>query len=138
MRAGSAVLPRQQQCFTLLEGLLAIVLLALILIGAAPFFYCGRALVHRARATRAAVELAADRIEELMDVGFDEIVSGSEEGVELHGFTYDVTTAVQTVQSDPGTGYAYKQVVVLIEWTVGAKEDDLTVVTYISNVSGGA
>ena len=74
----------------------------------------------------------------VFDVGFDEIVSGSEEGIGLHGFTYDVTTAVQTVQSDPGTGYAYKQVAVLIEWTVGGKEDDLTVVTYISNVSGGA
>jgi len=125
---------RSQQRFSLLEGLLAIVLTALILVGAAPFFYTGRAMLYRASLKRQAVERATDHIEALLVVNFDQI-QDDEQQIQLGDVPATVNTEVESVHID-GDGNGYKQVTVSITWTVGTKNDQVSLLTYISSANG--
>lgn len=117
----------------MLEGLLATVVLAIILVGAAPFFYVGRSLIYRSRLKRQAVELVTDHVESLIDLGFDQI-SDHEQDLELDGLPATLTADVENAVIDPD-GNGYKQVTVAIRWTHGGKDKEVTVVTYISKFS---
>jgi len=119
MRSFSRTLHCPQKRFSLIEGLLAIVLIAIIMVGAAPFFYFSRFLIQRSKFTREAVELATHRQEELLDLSFDQIVD-SQQNVQLDGASAVMTTDVNDVVID-GDGNGYKRVAVSVSWTMGGK-----------------
>jgi len=123
-----------QKNFSLIEGLLAIVLIAIILVGAAPFFYFSRYLIERSKLTREAVELATREQEDLLGLPFDQLVD-CQQNVQLDGTAAVMTTTVQDVVID-GEGNGYRQVTVHINWMMGAKSQNVSLVTYISSASG--
>jgi len=121
------------RCFTLLEGLVSIVLLGLILIGTAPFFSYGVLLIHRSSLRRDATELAAGRVEDLLDEGFFALQQGQgEETVDIGGVSGTMTTEVENTFID-ADGRGYKLIRVTVAWTVGNKADQLTAATYLSS-----
>ncbi len=125
-----------RRSFTLLEGLIATIIIGVILVGAAPFFYYTRLAIHRSRLHRQAVEEATQQLEELVGLAYDEIAPGmAPQQVQLDGVTATVTTQVQTVASDPASGYSYKRVTVMISWTSGDEAAEERFVTYVSGRS---
>lgn len=121
--------------FSLVEGLVAIIVLAIVLVGAAPFFYAGHSLIHRSRLKREAVEIAAGHLEELTAHGFEGIAGDETEVTLGDGITATMTTEVEDTLID-GDGNGYRQVAVSIEWTFNNKPNDVSMVTYVTNVSG--
>ncbi len=119
--------------FTILEGLLAIVLLAILLIAAAPLFYYGQQLMYRSSIRRRAVELGTEKVESLMNAGFDQ-VEDDEQEIDLGPVSGVMITIVQDAYTDP-EGEGYKAVRVVVAWTAGGKEDQLVLTTYVSSAA---
>ncbi len=122
--------------FTLVEGIVATVIIAVILVGAAPFFYYARSVIHRSRLHRQAVEEATEHLEELLKLAYDDIAPGMPpHQVQLDGVTAAITTQVQTEATDPSSGYSYKRVTVEISWTFNDQAAEERFVTFISGRS---
>jgi hypothetical protein len=119
--------------FTILEGLLAIVLLSLILIAAAPLFYYARLLIYRSSIRRLAVERATEKVELLMNTGFDQI-QGDEQEIQLGPVPGGMITVVEDAYLD-GVGEGYKEVDVILTWTAGGKQNEIVLTTYVSSAA---
>ncbi len=119
--------------FTILEGLLAMVLLAILLIAAAPLFCYGHVLMRRSALKRRAVEVGTQKMESLINVGFDQ-VQNDQSQIDLGGLTATCTTTVLNTFID-GDGEGYKQVRVTLNWTVGERADEIVLTTYVSSAA---
>jgi len=125
---------RARRAFVLVEAVIAILILALIAVGAAPFFYFGRTFLYRASLRRQAVELATDRIESLMNDSY-ELVQDDERTVHLGNLEGQMITEVEPGAVGP-SGRGYKRVSVTVRWVLGQRQDSVTLVTYVGNVWG--
>ena len=116
---------------------MSIVILAIILIGAAPFFYIGHSLVHRGKIKREAILVARDRLESLASSSFDHLMPGppAVSTVQLQDDTAVMTTNIEDVLIDVD-GDGYRHVTVTLQWSLEGKPDQVVLETYITDVGG--
>lgn len=101
---------------TLIEVMVAILVLAAVVIGAAAFFSTGRGVVEQAAQRRTAAQVAKERNELARAGGYDALSSGSDD-VTLDGVTYTWTLTVTAVRADPAdSGSTYKQMSMVVDW----------------------
>jgi type II secretory pathway pseudopilin PulG len=124
--------PRRRH-FTMLEGIIAIVILAIVIVGGAPFFYYGQLLIARSSVRRRAVEIATDELESAVNDGFSQVSGGVRE-IELGDTPATLTTTVQDEYlQDARNGY--KRVTVSVQWTQGDSDREVSLQTYVSSAA---
>ena len=107
---------RRDEGMTLIEVLMAALILAVVVFGAVAFMMSGRSTVERAGKERMAVEIASERLERARAGGYDAIAAGEDEIV-VDGTTYTWTLAVSEVRADPADpGSLCKHVEVTVDW----------------------
>lgn len=113
--------------FTLLEVVLALVVLAVAVVGTSGFFYANRRNLHNARVQRQATWAAVERMEEYRGTPYPDLEDGKyEDAVELGDITAQRTATVETVNEGAVT---YKQLTVEVNWG----DQTLALATYISD-----
>jgi type II secretory pathway pseudopilin PulG len=116
--------------FSILEALIAILVLALVLIGAAPAFFYGSKLMQRASRRRAAVERAADKMDSLMHRDFGQIRNATA-NITVKDLNATMTVGVAD-QSWEG-----KKVRVRVHWTFENVTSDVELTSLVSRVGAG-
>lgn len=129
--------------FTVVEGMIAMVLLAIILVGVAPIFYFGRRTSAAGAIRRQAAQVGAGELEAALSSGFSQLqithdpVSYDVEigdGDQTRTFTVTITVA----DYPEGPSGSLKEVTSKVEWTFGDRTEDLTFSTLIGEASHGS
>lgn len=115
---------RLKEGFTIIEFLVATVILMIALIGTSAFFYTNRRNLVYANLERLSTWSAIEKLEALKSGSYSAVVS-STETVSLSGSSAQRTTTVQTVNEG---GITFKQVTVQVNWGTG----NLSLVSYIA------
>jgi len=120
--------------FSILEALIAILILALVLIGAAPAFFYGAKMMQRAATKRRAVERATDELESVAHRDYEQIRNATRDITLGAGGGSVNGTLTLGVQEQSWDG---KKVRVRIEWTLGNSTSDTELSTFVSRVGAG-
>jgi Tfp pilus assembly protein PilV len=118
---------------TLVEVMLAVLILIISLIGTSLTYVSGRRFLVGQQYYRAAVQLASQKLEELKASGYDNINEGEEEEeVSMNGLTYIRHTQIE-LTADPTAGVPMpcEKATVTIVWTLGADQHETQLVIYI-------
>ena len=116
--------------FTLIELMLAILLLAVGVMGVVYAFERGVFATNDTELVGQAVTLAQERLENLRGTAFASIVDEAKAAIPgWTGFSRQVT-----VTQPPGTNADAKQVVVTVFWTPGPAELSTVLTTVVTNV----
>jgi len=124
---------------TLIEVLVSAVVLVIVILGGMQFFIFGSARINREGHRRAALELAQQKIEELLASNYGEVVSGSETGLPLDGIDCNRSTEV-TYVDDPADALGtddddpqdYKRVSVIVSWNETGRLNTVILETWIT------
>jgi len=130
--------------FSLVELMVALIIIALVIVGGGMFFFHGRVNVIREAHRRAALLVASQRLEVLKAANWDDIALTSPLSYDPYYITYssgwvknlseakdtevpvdnlsdgEMVTDAEWVDDDPGDGndtYDYLKVTVTVEWT---------------------
>ena len=103
---------------TLVEVLIAMVLLGIAMVGTAGFFVHSIELIDAAKGRRIALEMVSSRMDQLLASDFDDVVDATETGVQVGQWDATMTTAVTTCTEGSAQ---YKEVAVTAAWTRGAQ-----------------
>ena len=132
-RCGAAERKRARG-FTLVEVMVAAMLLMLAMAGLVPFFLSGLSQSTAVRYRSTATNIARERMEEIRQLDYREIISaswlGSRFGIaeEVRDVAYDI--AYEVVESAYGTGL-FKEVTVTVGWTAPPKVSAASLTTMI-------
>ena len=121
--------------YSLTEGLVAVIVIGMVLVGAASFFAVSRAMIVRGGIRRQATERLTEHVENIIHLGYDALADGVT-ATSLGQRAATITTEVENVASSPG-GAGYRQVTATISWTIGSRPQQVRVVTFISSEIGG-
>ncbi len=121
--------------YSLTEGLVAVIVIGMVLIGAASFFAVSGAMIVRAGIRRQATERLTKHVEHLIHLGYDALADDVTI-TSLGERQATITTEVENVASGPG-GTGYSQVTATISWTIGDRQQHVRVVTFVSSEVGG-
>jgi len=105
--------PTEERGFTLLEVLLAILILAGAIAGTAALLTASITQEYVARKTTAAAALAQQEVERLRDLPFADIASSGPQTVIVDGQSYQVSREVTLL----GSPESMKRVRVVVTWT---------------------
>jgi len=107
---------------TLVEVLVAVVVLAIVVIGTAAFLAHGRGAVECAAQRRTATQVANERKEMARSAGYAALADGS--GLTtVDGVQYNWTVEVTVAQADPGdAGSFYKRLVITVDWPTSGSD----------------
>jgi prepilin-type N-terminal cleavage/methylation domain-containing protein len=110
--------PTTARGFTLLEVLLAVLILAGAIVGTAALLTAGITQEYVARRTTTAAALAQQEIERVRDLPFGDIASSGPETVTVDGQAYQISREVTLL----GSPESMKRVRVVVTWThMGAR-----------------
>jgi prepilin-type N-terminal cleavage/methylation domain-containing protein len=126
---------KKKHGFTLVEVLLATVILAIGLIGTSAFFYANRRNLYNARLERYATWSAIENMEMIKGENYDSIEEEIKtEEIEIgdinNPIPATVTTAIAPVEEN---GISYKSVNVTVSWDQGENNKEVSLNTYIFN-----
>ena len=122
---------RRDSGTTLVEIMVAIVILAVLVIGATAFLHTGRSSVRTAECRRTAAQVANERKELAHGLGYA-AVSAGDGIVTVDSVQYRWLTTVTPVLADPDDpGSTYKRVDIRVTWE-GANADWVYVTTAVS------
>ena len=111
---------------TLVEIMTAILIGAIVIIGAAQFFVTGRKQVNLQGHYRKAVHLAAQKIEELKSDNYNNIIAGeAEENLSLNDFSYGRRINIENAG-------LYKKVGVTVNWSIAGQQSQVSLATFIA------
>lgn len=116
---------RSQKGISLIEVMLAILILVIIVLGNASLFAYGAGQISQSKNTRVAVQLANQKLERLRadnNISIDIPDGETIENIPLGNVSYDQTT----VTEDWGT---YKKVEVTVRWTQMGKQRNVNMTT---------
>ncbi|MBN1445313.1 MAG: prepilin-type N-terminal cleavage/methylation domain-containing protein [Candidatus Omnitrophica bacterium] len=112
--------------FTLVEVLIATIILAIGLIGSSFFYFANRKNLYNARLERYATWAAVEKMEKIKGLAYSSVEEGvEEEDVAIGNLTGERTTSVEIVNEDD---VIFKSVNVLVEWGQGG---EVSLSTYI-------
>jgi len=100
---------------SLVEVMVALVVLAVALLGTGSFFVYAFGQMEELKTKRIALELASAELDRMLAVDYSDVVSGTQSGVTLGDYTATVTTVV-TERSAGSPAYDYREVVVTVSW----------------------
>ena len=109
---------------TLTEVMVAVLIIAIVIIGGSLLFVTGRSQIHQQKHHRAAIQLAAQKLEELKAGDYD-AVEPNTENLTLEDFSY----VRDTNAVDAGS---YKEVTVTVSWGPTGNEHNVSLVTAIA------
>lgn len=140
-------LKKNQKGSTIIELALATVIMLIVAVGGAAFFFHGSGQIAINRNKRTALEAANSRLEQMRASPFNDIssstddynirfverqgtswaISNSDPGeiININGLNMPITTTVQFVDDDPGDGtdtYDYVSAVVTVGYRVNSNE----------------
>ncbi len=120
--------------FSFVELLIAVVILALVIVGTSMFFVTGRGTLHKAGVKRAVIERVADKTEQQLISAYEPLQGTETTTVNIGGT--DVTIEVDIVADPPNlpNNVDIKKAVVTAEWSIRGKSQQTRMVTYCSNV----
>jgi len=107
----------------------------MVLIGATAFFTVSGAMILRAGIRRQAAERLSEHVEHLIHLGYDALADDVTT-TSLGQREATISTEVEDVASGPG-GRGYKRVTATVSWTVGERQQQVRVVTFVSSEAGG-
>ena len=110
----------------LIEVVMAILVLVIVMIGGSVSFFHARNQIHLEKQSRAAVQLASQRVEELKAANYDDLAVG--DMVETIALD-DLSCRRKTVTELIGD---YKKLEVSTTWTRKDREHTVSLVTYIA------
>ena len=125
---------RQRRGISLVEVMLAVLILVIAVIGVSSSFVSGRRFVVSQRQYQVAAQIASQRFEELKTLGYDNIEEGEdEEEISFEGQTYLRQTQIEmTEEPSAEVPKPCKKVTVIIEWSLyGRDRHQANLVTYI-------
>ncbi len=123
--------------FTLVEVLLATIILAIGLIGASAFYYANRRNLYNARLERYATWSAVEKMEMIKGKSYssleEEIVT---EDIEIGDINNPVPAEITTAITDEEeeADISYKSVNVTVSWSQGEENKEVSLNTYIFNL----
>jgi len=104
------------QGITLVEVMVALVVLAVVVIGAAAFFSAGRGAIEESAQRRTAAQIAQQQLE-LARAGGYEALAGAAGTATVDDVEYSWTLAVTMALADPGDADSgYKQMSIVVDW----------------------
>ena len=104
------------QGISLVEVMVALVVLAVIVIGAAAFFSGGRGTIEESAQRRTAAQIAHQQVE-LARAGGYEALAGAGGTATVDDVEYSWTLVVTVGQADPGDAdSSYKQMRIVVDW----------------------
>jgi Tfp pilus assembly protein PilV len=111
---------------TLIEVMVAVLIVTIVMIGGSLLFVTGRSQINQQKHRRAAVQLAAQKLEELKAGDYDAITIGdTEESLSLEDLSYSRSTHAEDASS-------YKDVTVTVSWGPTGNEHNVSLVTSIA------
>ena len=136
----SASRQRQRSGMTLIEAMLAVLILTIVVVGISTSFVSGRRFVVSQQNYQAAAQLAIEKFEEIKTIGYDDMLA-DDEGVKeieeksftVNGQRYVRRTYIEhTVKPSSELPKPCKKVTVIINWTLnGTHPHQSKLVTYI-------
>jgi prepilin-type N-terminal cleavage/methylation domain-containing protein len=129
----TAVCPKVSKAFTLIEVMLAVLIIAITLICTPYTYVLARRFVVNQRYSRAAVQLAAQKIETLKAAGYSGIASSiPEETLTVGEQSFLRQTQVSlTAAPTAAIPKPCKELMVTVLWPLGTSQHQVTLVTYI-------
>ena len=125
----AAICPKVSKAFTLIELMLAILILTIVIAGGSFLFVGGRSQINLQKHYRVATQLAAQKLEELKadnTVSYDSIVVGeTEQSLSLEDLSYSRSTRIENVG-------LYKKARVTVRWGQIGNEHNVSLVTFIA------
>lgn len=110
---------------SLVEVMVAVLIFMIVILGASFLFFYGRTQIDVQENRRVALQLAAQRLEELKAGNYDDIIEGETvENLTLEDLSYTRTTETEDVGS-------YKNVNVIIQWERRGKVYDVSLATVV-------
>jgi prepilin-type N-terminal cleavage/methylation domain-containing protein len=116
---------KSKAAFTIVEVMVAVLIVAIVVIGGSLLFVMGKGQISQQKRFRAATQLAAQKLEELKAGNYNNVVDDNN-SVVLEGITYTRDTNVVDVNA------LYKQVTVTVGWNQGAVSHSINMVTCIA------
>lgn len=113
--------------FTLVEVLVATIILIIAIIGTSAFFYANRRNLVNARLKRQATWAAVEKMEELKGLSYSSLSEGASADTVILGDTVADRTA--TIDEDLEEDMDYKEITVNVNWGTGEVE----LATYVSD-----
>jgi type II secretory pathway pseudopilin PulG len=113
--------------FTLIEVVTAVLVITIVIAGAAFIFAMGRGQIARQKHYRAATQLAAQKLEQLKVADYNSVVTSGPEDINNLDIDYTRNTHVN---NDPNA--TYKVVRVTVSWEQGNDEPNVSLVTCIA------
>lgn len=113
---------------SLIESMVAILILAIVVIGGSSFFVYGRSWISLQGRYRAAIQLAAQKLEQLKADNYYEI----EEGETQESVSLGDSSCIRSVQTETKDGGLYKKLQVTVRWNQMGKERNVSLVSYIA------
>ncbi len=111
---------------SLIEVMVAMLILAIVLLGGGFGYVYGRSQIHLRKHYRAAGQLAAQELEELKADNYYDIEAGvTEESLSLEDSSYSRTIHTEDVG-------LYKKVTVTVHWQQRGNEHNVSLVTFIA------
>lgn len=117
---------KRKKGFTLIEALLAVVILVIALVGTSAFFYANSKDTERAKVKRLATWSAVDKLEQLKSTEWNSLVdSVDSETILLFETPARRKTTIVTVNEN---GVTLKKLSVDVEWATG----NVSMTTYVA------
>ena len=118
---------------TMVEVMIAAVILVIALIGTSSSFVNGRRQLINQQFYRAAAQIASQKLEELKATGYELIPIGTtQDSVSFNGLTFNRQTVTQLISAPTAeTPKPCKRVAVTISWSVVTDQHQARLVTYI-------
>lgn len=118
---------KSQRGTSLVEVVLAILILTIVIVGGSLTYFHARGQIHLRKQSRAAVQLASQRMEELKAENYENVIVGeTEENIALDDLSCRRHT--ETILIDD----SYKKVKVTTFWQQKGMEYDVSLVTFIA------
>ena len=111
---------------SLIEVMVAILILVIVIMGSSLLFVYARSQIHLRKHYRVAVQLTAQKLEELKAGSYNDIVgSEMQESIPLEDLSYSRSLETEDIGS-------YKKVKVTTYWEQMGKEHNVSLVTFIA------
>ncbi len=117
---------KSKKGMSLIEVMLALLVLLIVIIGNSLLFGYGRGQISLCENRRSAVQLAAQKLEQLKADDYYNIQEGkTDENLSVGG----LSCSLSTLTEDSGL---YKNIRVVVRWTQGGKQHNVRLVTFIA------
>lgn len=130
VRPTAAPHQRRQAGASLVEVMVALVILGMALLGTGGFFVYAFGQMAELKIRRVALEMASAELDRMLAADYSDVVSGTQTNIALAGYTATVDTAATEKSAGSPTHY-YKEVVVTVSWQKQGRPFSVVLSTFV-------